>query len=887
MHLWMRRRFFFCFAVRKVKEGELGMNRRPLIWFAIFFVGGSAAAAGFSSRGVLLAAGAAALLATAAVLCRLASWQLAAACALAVSLAAGQRLWADARNVTELPALLAAAEADGPRAAYAAEAVGTIMSAVEIDGDRVMFRVAVDRIRVEGEAAAREVRERLVVHVRLAVQPEQAIAAAWQRGDRVRLAGELTRPAGASNSGGFDYRRYLSSQRIHWLLKVQGTAAVEAAAGPPWTAAALLGRVDNARAFLGARMDKLYPSAQSGYMKGLVLGIREDLDPEQFQQFSRLGLTHILAISGLHVAVFLYALGGLLRFARMSRERILLLLMVAVPLYVLLAGASPSVIRAGLMAVLGLLAARLGKLKDGMHLLAAAAVLMLAYDPFFIENVSFQLSFIVTIGLVLGVQPVRKAMPKWRKGGSLLDLFAVTLVAQLVSFPVTIYYFNQFHMLSMLANFVLVPFISFVVMPIGAVALLLAIPWEAGGKLLAFASHYANEWTFALVDHLSRVDSLRTIWATPPIWWVAAWLTILGALFRLVNLWTDQRTARHLEAALDLEQTGPLGIITTYKLAQTGNKKLSTCIFALLILLSAMLFYAYKPDLFNKQASVSFIDVGQGDAIHIRTPGGKHILIDGGGTLTYRKPGEEWRERSDPFEVGQKVLVPLLMKRGVQEIDILVISHLDSDHIRGLKAVLDTIPVRSIWWNGTVKESDDARQLLKQAVSLRIPMYSVRAGMMHQPDKNTEINIIWPLADGASPEKVAALEEQNEKSVVMNVRLYQSTFLFSGDINSETGKAIIRNEQNQSSLLSSEQKPVSIMKIAHHGSRFSTSEAWLAYWKPSGAVASVGATNSYGHPNPDVLSRLAKQSTEIWRTDVDGEVRFTVTDQALLSYIKE
>lgn len=859
------------------------MNRRPLIWFAICWTLGSAAAAGLNSRGVLLAVGAAALLAPAAVLCRQASWQLAAACALAVGLAAGERLWADARNVTELPALLAAAEADGPRAAYAAVAVGTIVSAVEVDGDRAMFRVEAHSVRAEGENAAREVRERLLVHVRLEQQLEQAIAAAWHRGDRVSLAGELTRPASASNSGGFDYRRYLSSQRIHWLLKVQGTAAVDPAPGPKWTATALLGRVDTARAWLGARMDKLYPSSQSGYMKGLVLGIREDLGQEQFQQFSRLGLTHILAISGLHVAVFLYALGGLLRFVRMSREQILLILMLSLPFYVLLSGASPSVVRAGLMSVLGLLAARMGKLKDGLHLLAAAAVLMLLFDPFFIENVSFQLSFIVTIGLIIGVPPVRRAMPQWRRGKSLLDLAAVTLVAQLVSFPVTIYYFNQFHLLSMLANFILVPFISFVVMPIGAVALLLAIPWESGGRLLAYASHYANNWTFELVDQLSRIDTFRTIWASPPIWWVAAWLIWLGAMFQVISVWTGREAAARAEAAAASEATVPLGEAADFIMIKDRNRKVSISFYTLIFLAIMMLSYAYKPDLLNHAATVSFIDVGQGDAIHIRTPSGKHILIDGGGTLSFRKPGEEWRERRDPFEVGRKVLVPLLIKRGVHEIDILVISHLDSDHIRGLKAVLETIPVRSIWWNGTVKEAEDAQQLLSQALALKIPMYGVNAGMKHQLDQETEISILWPLAK-AGPE-VVKLKEQNESSVVLAIRLYKSVFLFSGDINSETERAIIRNEHRQSSP-DSMKAALSVMKAAHHGSRFSTSEEWLAYWSPLGTVLSVGATNSYGHPHPDVLSRLAGARTAIWRTDKDGEVRFTVTDGGLYIYNK-
>lgn len=859
------------------------MNRRPLIWFAICWVLGSAAAAGLSSRGALLAAGAAALLALAAALCRQASWHLAAACALAVGLAAGERLWADARNVTELPALLAAAEADGPRAAYAAEAVGTIVSAVEIDGDRVEFRVEAHSVRAEGTAAAREVRERLLVHVRLAEQPEQAIAAAWHRGDRVRLAGKLMRPAGASNSGGFDYRRYLSSQRIHWLLNVQGTAAVDPAPGPQWTAAALLSRVDTARAWLGARMDLLYPSSQSGYMKGLVLGIREDLDPEQFQQFSRLGLTHILAISGLHVAVFLYSLGGLLRVARMSREGILLILMLSVPFYVLFSGASPSVIRAGLMSILGLLAARMGKLKDGLHLMAAAAVIMLLFDPFFIENVGFQLSFIVTLGLIVGVQPVRSAMPQWRRGKPLLDLAAVTFVAQLVSFPVTIYYFNQFHLLSMLANFVLVPFISFVVMPLGAVALLVAIPWEPGGKLLAYASHYANDWTFVFVDRLSQTDTLRTIWASPPIWWVAAWLIILGAIFQIIRVWTGRLAAAHAEAAAASEETAPLGAAAAYITVNDRNSIVKISFYLLLFLALILLCYAYKPDMLNTNGTVSFIDVGQGDAIHIRTPSGKHILIDGGGTLSFRKPGEEWKERSDPFEIGRKVLVPLLLKRGVREIDLLVISHLDSDHIRGLKAVLETIPVRSIWWNGTVKESEDAQQLLRQALALKIPMYGVTAGMQRRLDQETELSVLWPAAKAST--EVVMLKEQNESSVVLAMRLYESTFLFSGDINSETERAIIRNEQRI--LGGSEPHSLSVMKAAHHGSRFSTGGEWLDYWSPLGAVASVGAANSYGHPHPDVLSRLAEAGAAVWRTDRDGEVRFTVTGEGLYFYDKQ
>lgn len=866
------------------------MDRRPLLWFAVSFVFGSSAAAGLSPSGAVMAVGAMTAVSLILVLCRQATWQLAAVCCLGCALAAGERMWADARNVTALPGLLAAAEADGARASYEAEVQGTIVSAVEVDGDRAMFRVAAKAVRVHGEE--RKLRERFLVHIRLEQQPEQDIAAAWQRGDQVRLAGELTLPAAASNSGGFDYRRYLHSQRIHWLFKATGTGAVEAAPGPKWTAAALLGRFDAARSWLGAHFDTMYPSNQSGYMKGLVLGIREDLDPEQFQQFSRLGLTHILAISGLHVGVFLYVLGAVLRFLRLTRERMLVTLMIAVPFYVILSGGSPSVVRAGMMAVLGLAAARMDKLKDGLHLLAAAAVLMLAWNPFFIEDVSFQLSYICTAGLILGVPPLRRAMPAWRRGAALLDLLAVTLVAQAASFPVSIYYFNQFHLLSVLANFILVPFISFIIMPIGAIALVISSMWPLGGKLLAIASVYANDWTFVLVEKLAQADGLRSIWATPPLWWIAAWYVLCAAICRLLPakpalLETDPSTD---------DETLPLGTNAPKQssgIREAGwrsaarpplNRKglLFAAGAALMLLL-----YAYFPDFADRAGRVHVLDVGQGDAIYVRTPGGQHLLIDGGGTLSFRKSGEEWKNRSDPFEVGRKVIAPLLMKRGVHEIDLLVISHLDSDHIRGLKAIMETIPVKAILWNGSLKEESDALALLRQAVAADIPLYGAKAGQQWSMDANSELTVLWPPA--ASNEATAAsipeIKDQNPASVVIHMRMYEHTFLFAGDIDAATEHAInelwLRDPSSEapSSLLCCQHADV--LKIAHHGSRFSSSDEWLSGWKPYSAAISVGASNSYGHPHPDVLKRLASQTVEPLRTDIDGEISYMVKPKGM------
>jgi competence protein ComEC len=862
------------------------MNSRPLAAFAAAWILGSAAASALGTRGVLLAGAALAFALLALALAKRLTLPLAAACLAAYAVAAGQRAWVDARNVSALAEPPAASGAYAVPPPLAVEAAGTIVSAVVIDGDRVSFRAQLASARVEG-TAPRELRERVQVQLRLAEQPEQEVAAGWRRGDKVALAGELARPSGAVNIGGFDYRRYLHAQRIHWLLQADGADSVRVTGRERWSAAAALGRVDAVRDWLGGRMDRLFPAEQSGYMKGLVLGLRDDLDPELFRDFSQLGLTHILAISGLHVAVFLYGMGLLLRMCRLSRETMFEVLMAAVPLYVLLAGASPSVVRAGIMAVLGLFAARLGKLKDGLNVLAAAAWLMLLWNPYYLTDVSFQLSFIVTAGLILLVPPVRQSLPETKRLGPLLDLLTVSVVAQAVSFPLTIFYFNQFHLLSLPANVLLVPFISFVVMPLGSVALLLAAGWPAAGDLLAYGAAASNEATFAAVDTLGRAAGFRTIWPSPPLWWIGAWYAALLAVARLLPALGNARHAVE-DRSGEPEHTLPLaaaGIMHHGRGAVLRRERRAVLLrIALLAAAAALLLaYAYKPNRFDRTAVVSFLDVGQGDAVHIRTPAGKHLLIDGGGSFRFTKPGEEWRKRRDPFEVGRKVVVPLLMKRGVQQIDLLVVSHLDTDHIGGLRAVLESIPVGMLLWNGSLKPSDDAAELLKLAAELEVPLVAAGAGMQaYRPDDGTAIQVLWPQAADASAAMLPIEEDQNERSVVLHVELGERTLLLGGDIGFAAERALLSRLASSASLSPPPPKPIDILKISHHGSRFSTSPEWLSYWRPLEAVASVGRTNTYGHPHPDVLSRVDAAGALLRRTDTDGEVQYRIAGSGLL-----
>ncbi|EXX88028.1 hypothetical protein BG52_02930, partial [Paenibacillus darwinianus] len=691
-------------------------------------------------------------------------------------------------------------------------------------------------------------------------------AARWKRGDKLRLAGMLERPAQATNFGGFDYRRYLYGQRIHWLLKADGAEAVAITGRERLSAAALLRPFDAVRDRLGAGMEVLFPEEQSGYMKGLVLGIRADLDPELFRQFSQLGLTHILAISGLHVAVFLFGLGGLLRLMRLSREAVLEFLCFAVPLYVLLSGASPSVVRAGVMAVLGLLMARFNRLKDGLHVLCAAALLMLIWNPYYLSDISFQLSFAVTAGLIVGVPPVRRMLPRPKRVGALLDLVTVSAVAQAVSFPLSIYYFNQFHLLSLPANIILVPFISFIVMPIGAAALFVSYAWLPAGQLLAIGADAANAATFTLTDWLSRAEPMRTIWPSPPLWWQTAWYGMLGILLRL-----PRGMQRYPDNPPHPQPLGPN--VPPYE-AIAPNPGPGWRSYLKPILAAAaivgLLVYAYTPDRFDRTGKVQFLDVGQGDAIRIRTPGGQQLLIDGGGMIDFRKPDETWRERRDPFEVGRKTVVPLLLKRGVHAIDLLVVTHLDADHIGGLKEVLRSIPVKSILWNGTLKPDAAAQNLLREAARRNIPVVAADSGLpVYRPDGETAVRILWPKPTVSVPTAtLPVVKKQNDQSVTLQLSIYGRTFVLAGDMGSETEQEVLERLPVTA--------PADVLKLSHHGSKNSSSAEWLAYWRPLEAAISVGRINFYGHPHPDTLKRAAAVGAAVRRTDEDGEIQYGV-----------
>ncbi|MDR0269022.1 ComEC/Rec2 family competence protein [Paenibacillus sp.] len=859
------------------------MKGRPLIVWTVGWIAGSSLAYTFSGfRLYLIWAGVALLLSIPVLLQRkllksmLIAW-------VALALSGIYWGWNDARNVTELPKALG--EDASSMNGLMLQAEGVIVSQVDVDGDRADLQVQLQKVEMMDSAgsgssgpseSSQRLQERVIVQVKLLSKEQQAEAGQWQRGDRIELSGTIEYPSTARNFGGFDYASYLRTQCIHWIYKVKGIQNVQISPGSLWSTLTILRWNDHTRTLLGDKIGQIFQEPHAGYMKGLLIGMKDDIDPETYMQFSQLGLTHILAISGMHVAVYIASLLFILSLFKVTREKSLLIVMLLIPVYMLLSGMSPSVVRAGIMSMIGLYAARKGWLKDGMNVLAAAALLMTLWNPYYLLNVSFQLSFLVTAGLMIYVplvNPLLRFLPK-----RIAAAVGVTLVAQLVSFPLTIYYFNQFSLLSFAANFAVVPLITLLTLPLGSGSLLLGWIWLPAGKSAGWIIELLNNGIFRLIRWMNGYPQFVTIWKSPSLVWIMTYFALMYLFLYLASRHITAQGARLLDQrgtdeTVDLEEginvkdrTRPTSTVHKTRAALTG----------IMLSLIFLIYWEYRLPPLHGAGLVQFLDVGQGDSILITTPEGRNILVDGGGTVKFSKPQNTWKERKNPFEVGAKVLVPLLKQRGIHHLDAVIATHDHQDHVGGFQAVLEQIPVKAFMFNGTLDGTKAFDKLLNTATSRNIPVYAIHQDMKLQPDRQTEITFIAPVTEETEQEELPIEKDQNHISIAFLLTINERRLLFTGDMDKAAENDVLGLAATHQTSFTLPEGGIDVIKIAHHGSHSSSGEEWLDYWRPKAAVISAGVNNLYGHPHAEVVDRIAGRGTELFRTDRDGEVQMII-----------
>ncbi|PGT16731.1 DNA internalization-related competence protein ComEC/Rec2 [Bacillus cereus] len=620
--------------------------------------------------------------------------------------------------------------------------------------------------------------------------------------------GERKEPQTARNFHGFNYRDYLYKQNIHFIFDATYISECHK------TSLSLMQWILLLRQQAISKVTEMFPEQSGAFMNALLFGDRQQMTFEVEEQYQQFGLVHLLAISGSHIVLLMVIVYFVLLRSGVTREVGTVCLIVCIPLYMILAGASPSVIRASITGVLLLIAFMCSIRLSSLDALSVTAICMLIYDPYLVFNIGFQFSFVGSFALILSA-----SILLGRSNGVIRNSIYISIISQLVSTPILLYHFGYFSPYSIFLNLLYVPFLSIIVLPCSIIILMCMpiIPFLAKGlaNVLSIGLSISN-------DFLSYCENLlftRLIFGQTPILLVAVYCVIIVSV---LIVWERRMSKRIMFIVV--------GVFLF----------VCTCHYV----------YPY----FRESGSVTFIDVGQGDAILIRLPYDKGVyLIDTGGTLQLNK--EEWQRKKHEFSVGHDILVPFLQKEGIKTIDKLIVTHGDADHIGAALDLLSSITVKEVVFGQKEQDAVLEKVLKKKALEKRVNISKVKEGESWSVN-GAEFVVLAPNGKESN---------ENDSSIVIWAKFGGVTWLFTGDL----------EEGGESRLVSKYPAlRADVLKVAHHGSKTSSISSFLSLIQPSVAIISVGERNRYGHPHKEIIERFEKMDIEIWRTDKQGAISY-------------
>jgi len=718
-----------------------------------------------------------------------------------------------------------------------------------------------DQFTLELEPGARV---RISLYVREGEQPP-----VLRYGQRIELDAKVRPTHNFNNPGSFDYAHYLARKRIYWTGSARAAEPIHTLPGK--CGSAFRSAIFRLRTAAVDRLARLYSGSlyETGMMQAILIGETANLDKAWTEQFRSTGTFHALVISGAHVAVLAAFLYLVLRLFFLTPAAANLVTVIAIWIYALVTGFQAPAVRSASGFTLFMIVRFFYRRGRAMNLLAAIAIAFLVLDPEQLFDASFQLSFgavafiaafavpliertsgPLTYGIRglaekdrdLHMEPraaqfrvelrlLAETLHLWTRLPERYCLMAVAIPARVLLFfyeltltsamiqiglalPMAIY-FHRVSFSGLSANAVIVPLLGLAV-PVGFIAVFTgwAIPAKIAGWLLA-ASQSAAAW------HAHWEPNWRI--PGPP---VGLAIGITAALVAVAM------TARG--DAVRRWRTLRWASITT-----------------LAALLALMIWHPFEPVVTRGSLEMTAIDVGQGDSIFLALPAGKLMLVDGGGIATFGK-----RVKST-MSIGEDVVSPYLWSRSIRNLDVVALSHAHEDHIGGLPAVLENFHVKELWTGATPEESPEWANLRRKAEQLGVRIIHQTQGSEFDYG-GAKFEVLAPVTDY----RPAAMARNND-SLVMRLSYRERSLILSGDVERQ-----IESELVAANLV----HHADILKVAHHGSKTSTTEPFLEAVHPAFAIISAGFANLYGHPNVEVVERLHAANIEVLRTDQMGAV---------------
>lgn len=636
-------------------------------------------------------------------------------------------------------------------------------------------------------------------------------------GDEVVFQGTLREPTRNTNPMLYNYRLNLLSNRIYTTISIKEYDILEVDRGNKSLKYILK---DSFKEKVNSVFDKYLDKTNSSLIKGMILGEYSYLDDDDITKYRELGLAHILAVSGLHIAIIAGFIVLMLSYLGVKRKISILITIIAIWFYGFLLGFPPSILRANIMFSLSSLAFLLKEPYDPLNNLCFSLFVMLIVNPYWIFNLGFQLSFIATYSLIYFTPKIKEFFYLYNNKIS-YALWGI-LAVYIGLLPVQAYYFNRISVIGIVSNLILAPVFS-IALVLGVIMILFSYIFPflnliAGEvlDLILSLQHIAVNFFHNIPFGIIKLHS-------PSIYEFILYYIFLLLIFKVVDL-----------KQVDL------------KVAKT-----IICFLALSVAFNSIML------MIDDSMAIHFIDVGQGDAILMRTKRDNY-LIDTGGSIF------------DSFDVGENITLPYLEKLGINKLKAVFISHFDEDHSEALPLLVDNLNIENI----LISYKDEGNSIYDYIKSKNIPVIVLNEGARINLDDGIFMEVISPNED-----MLKRWTKGNNLSLVLLLNYYGKKVLFPGDIEKEVEWEILRKFNG----------PIDIIKVPHHGSNTSSTEELLNLLNPKIAVISVGRNNIYGHPKDEVIDRYKRIGAEIYRTDLHGLIEVKLNRDKIIidNFLKE
>ncbi len=605
----------------------------------------------------------------------------------------------------------------------------------------------------------------------------------------------------------FNYKAYLASHNIFTQAGLKSVQSVRNVESLSW---------HSLRQWVLDQIEQNFDSASRPLAKALLIGYKNELDREQKIAFSRAGLSHIMAVSGLHVGFIIAPFWILIPWfwtLRYGKQVGLLMLIILLVGYAGLTGFSASVCRASLTGGLITYGKLFHKIRDSINLTAVAAVVLLLVNPHDLFTPGFQLSFFAVYIILLVIPVINGWLPVWvryRWYGTPVMIVVVSILVQVGLFPLLTYHFGEFSLIGPLANAIVVPWLGIVV----PYALFL-LPVSA---LLPMASllNLPNQWFLnGLQQFINWISQLEWSWIQIHLDSPLIFLIWIAGVFVLASLNIPRMRWKMVVIFLSL------------LVLESGNKFIKS----------------FSP----AKLTVTFFDVGQGDAALVSTPSDKHFLIDAG----------RW---TPAYNSARYIILPHLRAEGIEKLDAIFLSHPHADHIGGITELIHEVPIDTIYNSGYHYSSQLYQNYHKLARQKEIPIKSVTSGQTIPIDPSILVAVYGPAEQpfGSDP---------NEHSVILEIVYNETEFLFMGDAGKKQEQLLT---ETFGRLLDTD-----LLKAGHHGSKTSSSALFLQNASPLHTVVSLAKRNRFRHPHLPAVQNINKYSDYTYFTSLQKALVFS------------